>query len=98
VLLAAPDFLLLCFLVPVFFETLLLDAAGAGAAGVCAASIAPTLTREAKISLFTLNLLCEGSFPPRNPILPPEAKFHDSPLTGVPRTKSRGEHRADFNE
>jgi hypothetical protein len=59
------DFLLWLFL-PVFFtfavvEAGLLLAAGACAAGVWAARMAPTLNREAKISLFTLVLLLRGA-------------------------------------
>jgi hypothetical protein len=98
VLLAALDFLLLlCFFV-VFLAVVLLEAAGVCAAGVWAASIAPTLSREAKISLFTLVLLCEGLFPPRNTILPLDAKINDSLGKGIPDTKMRGASRADFNE
>jgi hypothetical protein len=53
VLFAAVDFLLCAFLLVFTFEVVLALAAGAdaGAAGVCAARMAPTLKREAKISL-----------------------------------------------
>ena|ERR1700677_4917374 len=53
-------FLLLCFLLVLAFEVVLVLAAGAGAAGVWAARMAPTLKREAKISLFIwFSFFCE---------------------------------------
>src|ERR1700735_5650397 len=87
---------LLCFLVVLAFEVVLALAAGAGAAGVCAARMAPTLKREAKISLFIwFSFFASGSFPPRITILGLNGKINDSLGGGVADTKVRGASRED---
>src|ERR1700735_22685 len=88
---------LLCFLVVLAFEVALAPAAGAGAAGVCAARMAPTLKREAKISLFIwFSFFACGSFPPRITILQRNGKINNSPARGVQVTKVRGESGEDL--
>ena len=71
--------------------------AGAGV-GAWAANMTAVPNREASTNFFTVVLLCENLFRPRNSILGPDVKNGDSLETGAGATKIRGGSRILVNE